>query len=131
MIKLSPSKLYYLASPYTKYPGGIQKAFEAICRIAGWLTLKGVGVYSPIAHTHPIAIQSGMDPYAHEIWLPQDFKIMSKCDALLIAKMKTWEHSYGIEQEIKFFKQDKGLDPLYLEAGDIYHIETGEPDGRV
>lgn len=131
MIKLSPTKLYYLASPYTKYPGGIQMAFEHVCKVAGWLTLQGIGVYSPIAHTHPISMESGIDPYAHDIWLPQDFKIMSRCDDLLIAKMKTWELSYGIGQEISFFMTNHGKKPLYLEAGVVHDILNGGVDGSV
>jgi hypothetical protein len=111
--------LIYLASPYSKYPAGIDKAFEDISALAGALLVKGYKVYSPIAHTHPIAMYAKLDAYDHTIWLPFDQAIMQACDAMIIAKMETWDKSFGIGEEIKFFRAaDKpiyGLNPMTLE----------------
>ena len=46
--------LVYLATPYSKFPGGIQAAFIDAACIAARLLRAGVKVYSPITHTHPI-----------------------------------------------------------------------------
>jgi hypothetical protein len=105
-------KLYYLASPYSKYETGIEMAFVTVCRVGAWLTKAGVGIYSPIAHTHPISKFGNIDPLAHDIWLPQDFKILTRCDALLVADMKGWDKSYGIGEEIKVM--EKAGKPSYL-----------------
>jgi hypothetical protein len=113
-------ELIYLASPYSKYPDGIDKAFEDISAIAGRLLIGGYKVYSPIAHTHPIAVHANLDPYDHSIWLPFDQAIMKACDAMIVAKMDSWDRSYGIGEEIKFFnaanKPIYYLDPETLEV---------------
>ena len=61
---------YYLATPYSKYPGGPEAAFQMACRQAAILIKAKIPVYCPIAHTHPIAVQNDMDPFDHGIWLP-------------------------------------------------------------
>ena len=37
--------LQYLATPYSKFPHGIQVAFEEACRLAARLLTKGIKVY--------------------------------------------------------------------------------------
>jgi hypothetical protein len=103
--------LVYLATPYSKYPEGIEVAFQDASRLAARLMEIGVKVYSPIAHTHPLAIYGGINPLDHSIWLPFDEAIMAKSDALLVAKMPTWQTSYGIAHEISVF--DKAGKPIY------------------
>lgn len=56
---LSGAGLVYLATPYSKYPRGIEAAFVDASRLAACLVRLGISVYSPIAHTHPIAIRIG------------------------------------------------------------------------
>jgi len=102
--------LIYLASPYSKYPFGLHTAFVDVCFLAGRLIEHGLKVYSPIAHTHPIALYNHMDPLDHLVWLPFDEAIMRACDLLLIAEMEGWKESYGIGEEIKVFaKADKPI----------------------
>lgn len=103
--------LIYLATPYSKYPLGIEQAFKDAAALTGKLLSSGLKVYSPIAHTHPVAIHGELDPYDHTIWLPFDSAIMDKADALLVAKMESWERSYGISHEIEVFK--KAGKPIY------------------
>jgi hypothetical protein len=97
--------LYYLATPYSKYQGGnLEAAFVAASKIAADLLVVGYRVYSPIAHTHPLAIHSGLDPLDHSIWMPFDEAIMDAADALMVAQMEGWRESFGINHEIEFFK---------------------------
>ena len=97
--------LAYLATPYTKYPGGVYYAFRDAAALVAQLLHAGVNAYSPIAHTHPVAIYGGLDPLDHEIWLPFDELMMSRCDSLIVAHMPTWETSKGIAHEIAFFER--------------------------
>lgn len=97
--------LAYLATPYSKYPGGIQKAFEDASRLAARLMRDGVKCYSPIAHTHPIALYGNVDPFDHSIWLPFDEAMMDVCNTLIVAKMDGWQESKGIAHEIAFFER--------------------------
>jgi hypothetical protein len=95
--------LVYLATPYSKYKKGLEEAYKDAARLAGRLLRMGVKLYSPICHTHPIAIHGVLDPLDHSIWLPFDEAIMAKADAMLVAKMDGWTESKGIQHEIGVF----------------------------
>lgn len=97
--------LWYLASPYSKCSRGIEQAFRDACLQAGWLIRRGIKVYSPIAHTHPIAVISGMNPLDHSIWMPLDEPMMKACVGLIVSMMPGWRESVGIEYEIAHFTQ--------------------------
>lgn len=98
----------YLATPYSKFPaqlGGIEGAFIEASKLAATLMCSGVNVYSPIAHMHPLAIHGNLDPLDHTIWLPANQAMMNVCDTLIVAKMEGWESSYGIEHELKWYRE--------------------------
>lgn len=102
---------WYLATPYSKYALGLEQAFQDAARAAGLLIRNGVRVYSPIAHTHPIAMAAGIDPLCHAIWLPADLPMMQAAAGLLVLRMPGFTQSYGIREEIKeFFTAKK---PIY------------------
>lgn len=107
--------LIYVGTPYTKYPTGIEGAFIDACKLTARLMQVGLKVYSPIAHTHPLAIYSGLDPLDLSIWLPFDAAMMGKADAMLVAMMSGWETSTGIKHEIQAFT-DVGKPVFYLGA---------------
>lgn len=113
------SKLIYLATPYSKYPAGLTMAFVDASRLTGRLMGLGYRAYSPIAHTHPIAMYANIDPYSHAIWLPFDGIMMDKSDVIMVAKMAGWEKSFGIKHEIDVFalagKPRYSVDPETLE----------------
>lgn len=110
--------LAYLATPYSRYPGGLVHAFWAAAELAGALLKAGVNVYSPIAHMHPIAMYSDLDPLDHSIWLPLDELMMRRCDVLIVAYLSGWDESTGIKREIEFFQTARkpilDLDPTSL-----------------
>jgi len=96
--------LCYLATPYSKWKAGLEDAFIEASKLAARLLRSGVKVYSPIAHTHPLAIHGKLDPFDHSIWLPFDEAMMKVADVLIVAQMDGWRDSFGIAQEIKFFE---------------------------
>lgn len=104
--------LVYLATPYTKHRDGIGAAFIDAAKCAAKLVKEHVKVYSPIAHTHPIAIFGGMDPRDHALWLPFDETMMNLSAALVVATMDGWRESYGVNHEIVFF--EKARKPIFL-----------------
>ncbi len=105
LLNIEGESFWYFASPYSKYPDGIEAAFQEVSRGAGQLIAKGVRLYCPIAHTHPIAIYSGLDPLDHTIWLPADLPFMNIAKGLIVYKMPTWKDSYGVSVEIDMFKE--------------------------
>lgn len=97
--------LAYLATPYSKYPGGPDAAFKAAARLAGLLMLTGIKVYSPIVHSHPLAMHAKIDALDHAIWLPFDETMMAASKVLIVAQLPTWQESKGVAQEIEFFER--------------------------
>lgn len=96
--------LYYVATPYSKYPRGNVAAFEDAAAAAGALLKRGLAVYSPIAHTHPIATLGQIDPYDHDIWLTLDRHIMDASAACIVVMMPGWRESFGVKHEIEVFE---------------------------
>lgn len=118
--------IVYLATPYSKYPAGIEAAFQDAAALAGKLVRLKVNVYSPIAHTHPIAMHGGLDPLNIDLWLGFDAAMMDKADALLVAQMDGWDSSTGIAHEMQVFKNAgkpiRFLDPVTMGVGHIAMI---------
>ena len=109
---LRKHELIYVGTPYTKYRLGPELAFRHAAALMADLIRAGLPVYSPIAHTHPIAVHGGLDPLDHTIWLPFNLAIMRRSDALLVLMMEGWQESTGVAHEIRFF-QDHAK-PVYL-----------------
>lgn len=119
--------LYYLATPYTKYHGGdIELAFRHAATLAARLLKIGLKVYSPIAHTHPVAKHGDIDPLDLSIWLPFDEAMMQACDELIVARMDGWNESIGVRHEINYFaragKPVTYLDPATLKPFSAPHL---------
>jgi hypothetical protein len=109
---------FYLATPYTQYAGGIEEAFKAAAEQAALLVQAGVPVYSPIAHTHPIAIHGDMDPKNHDIWIPADQTFMQAARGLIVCELEGWQSSYGVNIEIDTFK-DMGKPIIQMTPGTV------------
>jgi hypothetical protein len=96
--------MIYLASPYSykhddpKIIMMMKNArFEAVCRAAAEIMGRGLLVFSPIAHSHPIAAFGG----DFEYWQEFDETILGACIELWVLKIEGWEESSGIENEIR------------------------------
>ena len=107
MTKAQSEPLWYLATPYSKYPGGIAGAYELACRQSALLISNGVHVFSPIAHSHGIATHGDLDALSHELWLKMDRTYMDLCVGCIFLLAESWEKSYGMEQERIYFEKDK------------------------
>lgn len=95
---------WYLASPYSKYARGIEAAAGDVAIVAGKLAKMGVKFFSPICHTHIIAMAGGIDPLAHDFWMTFDKPMIAKCDGLMVVMMHGWEESIGVKMEIADFR---------------------------
>lgn len=94
----------YLATPYTKYRGGLEAAARAACLLAGALIRRDVPVFCPIAESHTIALVAGLDMTAHGVWMRQDLPKLRMASALLVAEIDGWRDSRGVSEEIDTFK---------------------------
>lgn len=96
---------WYIASPYTKYPGGPKAAFLAVAEAGAWLVRRAVHVFVPITHSHPISTAKGFPPELDTLatWMDQDHPLMTPAVGLCVVKMPSWEESSGINEERKAF----------------------------
>ena len=98
--------LVYLASPYSKYPGGREEANKLVTKKAAELMEEGYILFAPIPHSHNIEKEMSKT-YDGDWWLEQDFAVLKNCDKLVVYKIPGWEKSYGVKEEIKFAKKNK------------------------
>lgn len=105
MTKQSSEPLWYLASPYSKYPGRITGAYELACKQSALLISHGIHVFSPISHSHGIAFHGALDALSHDLWLKMDKTYMDFCVGCIFLLADSWELSYGMEQERIYFEE--------------------------
>ena len=104
--------LYYLATPYTHEEEEVRAMrYRMAVAMAGFLLKKGVYVYSPIAHSHPIAVRCDL-PKGWEFWQKYDECMIDRCDGLLVLKADGWVESRGVQEEIRL-AMASGL-PVYM-----------------
>lgn len=108
-------RLIYLASPYSHPDPAVQEQrFEAVAREAARMMAEGQFVYSPIAHTHPIA-KFGELPKGFDFWEAYDAHLISLCTELVVLKLEGWDQSKGVAAEIKI-AQALNIPVTYREA---------------
>ena len=97
-------RLIYLASPYSHPDKQIQEQrFQAACQQAALMMQAGDLVFSPIAHTHPIAAY-GL-PGDWSFWQAYDRAMIERCDELAVLQLDGWEESIGVQAEIAIAKE--------------------------
>ena len=103
--------LAYVASPYTRFPGGLARAYYAARVVTGKLIKAGVHCYSPIVHSHPLCRAADIDPLDLSIWYPNNETMMERCDTLIVAHLQGWDTSDGVAREIDYFT--KAAKPVF------------------
>lgn len=93
--------MIYLAGPYSHESSVIKNnRFEKLTDVAAQLMNEGNIVYSPITHSHPIAIKHSL-PGDWGYWQASCEAMLSRCDKMVIVKMEGWEKSVGLAGEIE------------------------------
>lgn len=96
--------MIYLATPYSHPDPAVREMrFREACRHAAFLMRAGQVVFSPIAHTHPIATQNGL-PGGWDYWRRVDSEFLLRCDGLTVVQMDGWKESKGVAAEISLAK---------------------------
>jgi hypothetical protein len=90
---------YYLATPYSRYPYGPVGAFKDAVSAAATCIKAGVMVFSPIAHSHPIAV-TGQIAGHFEQWAALDEAMIAASNGMIVVEMEGWQESAGIKAEI-------------------------------
>ena len=97
--------MLYLASPYSApIPAMSRRRFEIVCECAGFLMAGGLHVFSPIAHSHPIAISCNLG-LGWDYWAEFDRKMIEMCDQFAVLMLPAWEDSVGVRAEIQIARE--------------------------
>jgi hypothetical protein len=100
--ELKKSKgFWYIASPYSKFQTGMTDAWSLACQASGWLTLRGVCVFSPIAHSHVIASECEIPAADHDIWLRADKPLLERSCGVIVLQIPGWWDSVGVRAEVE------------------------------
>ena len=100
-----PRVLTYLACPYSHHDPAIRRArFEIACRVAGLLMNRGKTVFSPISHTHPIAIHCNL-ALGWGAWEKFDTAYLTCSKEMYVLTIKGWVESTGVQSEIAIAKK--------------------------
>ncbi len=98
-------KKIYLATPYTDVDPVVRTArFCAVNRVAARLMSQGHLVFSPISHTHPIALAGDL-PKGWEFWAAYDLTFIEWADELHVYMQDGWENSVGVTAELALAKK--------------------------
>ncbi len=107
-------KKIYLATPYTdKSPAVRQARFEAVNKVAAVLMSKDFLVFSPISHTHPIALAGDL-PKGWDFWREYDLTFIEWADELHVLMQDGWDVSTGVTAEIRL-ATELGMPVHYIE----------------
>jgi hypothetical protein len=93
------SPVIYLASPYTHEDEDVMaRRHRHVCHAAAQLIKQGAVVFSPVAHSHPIALY-GNAPGNWAHWEHQCLTMLDRCDVMLVLMLEGWKESKGIHAE--------------------------------
>jgi nucleoside 2-deoxyribosyltransferase len=109
---------WYLASPYTKYIGGRVVAYTLAVEAASLLSeCGGVKVFSPIAHTHPMAEMCEVKG-GHDFWMGLDYPLLDKAKGVIVLMLDGWQDSRGVSTEIGY-AQGARKPIVYMTPGEV------------
>jgi hypothetical protein len=115
------SGFYYLATPYSKFPGGKEEAFRLACLAAAQCYAEGILVFSPIAHTHCIAVIGGLDG-SYQQWQIFNEVMLRASLGMIVVEMEGWDVSDGIEAETVWCTENKK--PITFRPSPLIPSET-------
>jgi nucleoside 2-deoxyribosyltransferase len=93
-------------------------AFNLAVGQSAILMRAGVPVFSPIVHTHPIAMQGKFDTLDLPFWLRVDQPMMDAAAGIIMLTAPTWEKSRGMAHELDVFKA-AGKPVYWMRPGEV------------
>lgn len=90
----------YLGQPYThtSYEMRCNRYYKAMHFVAE-MSRKGITIYSPILHFHPMALQHSL-PTDADFWQHHNYNMLALSSALWVLKLPGWQESKGLQWEI-------------------------------
>lgn len=108
--------LVYLASPYSHRLTEIRDLRHfRVCMAAAALMRRGIMVFSPIAHSHPIVKHGGL-PTGWDWWQKYERLYIDACSRMIVLQLDGWEESRGVQDEIRMMQEmGKAVEYMTLE----------------
>jgi nucleoside 2-deoxyribosyltransferase len=96
--------MIYLASPYSHDDPAVRRIrYEQACQVTAALMRKGKHVFSPIAHSHGVAL-FGV-PGDWEYWMSFDRWFIERCDEVRVLMLDGYRKSKGVQAEIEIAEE--------------------------
>ena len=93
--------MIYLACPYSHPDSNVREyRFMKANQAAANLMRDGHIVYSPISHTHPIAMEGDL-PLDWSYWQSVDEFYIRLCERVIVLELNGWKKSKGVQAEIE------------------------------
>lgn len=107
--------MIYLASPYSHVDADVrERRYVAACRAAAELMRRGHIVFSPIAHSHGIAVHGDVGQ-AWPAWKEFDLAMLDVCDSVVVLTLDGWQESVGVQEEITYARE-RGYTVIYWDG---------------
>ena len=114
MKEKSMSGYIYVACPYThKDPKVRTERFEAVNKYCAVMMKKGYHLFSPISHTHPIALAGDL-PVDWDFWEQYDRAMLEPARVVHVYCLPGWKESKGVRAEIRI-AEEKGIHVEYIQ----------------
>lgn len=97
--------MIYLASPYSHPDPAVRESrFLVACKAAAAIMRQGKLVFSPIAHSHPIAMAGDL-PKGWAYWERLDHAMVAVCSEVVVLTIDGWKESRGIAGELAIARE--------------------------
>lgn len=90
-----------------------------VTKTTALIMTRGDNVFSPITHSHYVAVLGNLPALAHEFWLRLDKWYVDRCDLIYVLNQAGWEDSVGVQREIRWGLEQKKQVYLVDRSGSV------------
>lgn len=130
----------YLAGPYSHKDSVVRSMrYVTLTRAAGLIACQGLVVFSPITHSHQMAVYCDMST-DWAFWKLQDERFIACCEEVWCLMMPGFMDSVGLAAE-KTFAQEQDIPWIFVEPEHVsraidewkerHHVEAEEAEADV
>lgn len=96
------NRYWYLATPYTLYEGGHEKAYHDAAKMLAFLEDNGLFMFCPITHFHTASeYTKSIARTDTDAWNVKCLKFLALSRGVIVTTMEGWDKSRGIAKEVK------------------------------
>jgi len=92
-----------------------------VTKVAALLMARGENVFSPITHSHYVAVLGKLPKLSHTFWLRLDKWYVDRCDLIYVLNQDGWKDSVGVQREIRWGLEQDKMVYLVDRSGSVLH----------